>query len=142
MPALFNKLGIRFQYPENWTLEADNAAAAGQRTVSVYSPGGAFWTVVIRRGRDDPDRLAREALAAMQKEYEDLESEPSRDKFGGRELNGFDLSFYCLDLINTAWIRAWRDANASYLLICQAEDREFEEVSLVFRAMTTSLLAE
>src|SRR5262252_9510938 len=101
MPALFDKLGIRFQYPENWKLEADDAAA-GRQTVSVYSPGGAFWTVMIRRAGDDPERLAREALAAMQKEYEDLESEPASDEIAGTEMSGYDLNFICLDLTNTA----------------------------------------
>ena len=41
MPARFDKLGISFQYPENWTLD-DSDALLGRKSVTVYSPGGRF----------------------------------------------------------------------------------------------------
>ena len=63
-------------------------------------------------------------------------------KVADRELAGFDLFFYYLDLTNTAQVRCSRDQQASYTVFCQAEDREFEQVRLVFDAMTTSLLTE
>jgi hypothetical protein len=140
MPAVFDKLGIRFQYPENWTLESD-ATATDRQTISVYSPEGAFWMVMCHPRDSDPLELARTALAAMQNEYKELDSEPVREEIGDVELVGFDLNFYCLDLTNTAWIRAGYTKSTTYLLICQAEDREFEQVSAVFQAMTASLLA-
>lgn len=62
------------------------------------------------------------------------------EKIGKIELVGFDVNFYCLDLTNTAWIRAGSTAAATYLILCQAEDREFSEVADIFRAMTASLL--
>jgi len=141
MPAVFDKLGIHFQYPENWTVETDSAGA-GRQTVSVYSPEGAFWTVMRHPADTDPVELAQTALVAMQNEYDELDSETAREQIGEVELVGFDLNFYCLDLTNTAWIRVGITKTATYLLICQAEDREFERVSPVFRAMSTSLLAE
>jgi hypothetical protein len=141
MPALFDKLGIHFQYPENWTVEMDSAGA-GRQTVSVYSPEGAFWTVMRHSADTDPVELAQTALLAMQNEYDELDSETAREQIGEVELVGFDLNFYCLDLTNTAWIRVGITKTATYLLICQAEDREFERISVVFRAMMTSLLSE
>jgi hypothetical protein len=140
MPAVFDKLGIRFQYPENWTLETD-AAAADRQTISVYSPEGAFWTVMCYPQDADPLELARTALAAMQNEYEELDSETVQEEVGDVELVGFDLNFYCLDLTNTAWIRAGSTTSNTYLVICQAEDREFEQMSAVFQAIMLSLLA-
>jgi hypothetical protein len=140
MPAEFNKLGIRFQYPENWTLETD-AAGSGRQTVSVYSPEGAFWTVMRHPANMDVTELAQTALVAMQNEYDELDSEPVQEEIDDVELSGYDLNFYCLDLTNTAWIRVASTKAATFLLICQAEDREFEEVSPVFQAMTASLLA-
>ena len=139
MPEVFEKLGVRFQYPENWTVETEEDAA-GRQTISVYSPGGAFWTVVLQPAGTDPVELARVTLATMQQEYEELDSESVREKFGQIELFGFDVNFYCLDLTNTAWIRAAQTDSATYLILCQAEDREFGEVAPVFRAMTASLL--
>jgi hypothetical protein len=139
MSAVFDKLGIRFQYPENWTLETDDATP-GRQSISVYSPGGGFWSVLAHLPDDDPTQLAATALEAMQREYDELDVEEVSEEIGDVELTGYDLNFYCLDLTNTASIRAFNNQRGSYLVICQAEDRDFERLSLVFQAMTTSLL--
>jgi len=139
MPALFDKFGIRFQYPENWTLEI--GADADQEGVTVYSPGGGFWSVVLRGADDDPAEVARLALVALDDVYDELDCEPVAETIAGQETVGFDVNFYCLDLTNTAQIRAIESGGRSYLLLCQAEDREFEQIGSVFRAMTTSLLS-
>ena len=140
MPALFDKFGIRFQYPENWTLETD-VSAPGRQTVSVESPGGAFWTITLAPRDSQPAGLAETALDALKREYDELDSEPVQDCVGDVQLMGFDVNFYCLDMTNTAWIRAGRTSSAAYLVFCQAEDREFEQIAPVFRAMTVSLLS-
>jgi hypothetical protein len=140
MPALFDKLGIRFQYPENWTLEAEEASSAKQ-AVSVYSPDGAFWTVMRHDAEADATELAEAAMLAMRDEYDELDCEAATEELAGFELTGYDLNFYCLDLTNTAWIRVGRNAEAAFLIICQAEDRDFAKVLPVFRAMTASLLS-
>jgi hypothetical protein len=77
----------------------------------------------------------------MRKEYQDLDSETAADKIGGRPLTGFDLNFYCLDLTNTAQVRTLETPDAIYLLLCQAEDREWERVAPVFAAITASFVA-
>lgn len=137
MPAVYNNQGVRFQYPENWSLDESEA---GEQSVTVYSPGGAFWSLVCRSPTEDPHELAVEALQALKKEYAETESEPASDWIGEREISGFDVSFYYLDMTNTAIIRGFRTATASCLLLCQAEDREFREIEPVFQAMLTSLL--
>jgi hypothetical protein len=137
MPAIFDNQSIRFQYPENWSLDESEVS---ENTVTVYSPGGAFWSLVWRDLSEDPHELAVEALQALKKEYPETESEPANDVIGGGELSGFDVSFYYLDLINTALIRAFRTPTASCLLLCQAEDREFRELEPIFQAMTASIL--
>jgi hypothetical protein len=140
MPAVFDKLGIRFQYPENWTLETDSTTP-GRQSVSVYSPGGGYWSVMAHPANSDPAELATAALDIMKAEYDELDSESAQEEIGGVQLTGFDLNFYCLDLINSARIRVFSTQRANYLVICQAEDREFERLSPVFQAMTTSLIS-
>jgi hypothetical protein len=140
MPALFDKLGIRFQYPENWTLEAEEASEAKQ-AVSVYSPDGAFWTVMRHAADADAAELAEAAMLAMREEYDEIDSEAATEELVGFELSGYDLNFYCLDLTNTAWIRVGRNADATFLIIYQAEDRDFSKILPVFQAMTASLLS-
>jgi hypothetical protein len=140
MPARFDKLGISFQYPENWTLD-DSDALLGRKSVTVYSPGGAFWSVAIHSGSADPAKLAAAVLDAMKKEYPGLEVDETSETVAGHELIGYDLAFYYLDLINTALIRSLRVGPTTYTILCQAEDREFEKLQMVFRAMTTSLVS-
>jgi len=140
VPLKFEKLGISFQYPDNWTLDEEDALA-GRRSVTVYSPGGAFWSVAAHPRSADPARLAEAAVEAMKQEYEGLEAEETREALAGRELIGYDLNFYYLDLINTAQIRCLRTEQTTYTVFCQAEDREFDRIELVFRAMTASLLS-
>jgi hypothetical protein len=139
MPAKFEGLGIAFLYPDNWTLD-DSDAILGRKSVTVFSPGGAFWSVAIHSSSTNLAKLAKAAVETMRKEYSDVEAEEVSETIAGHDLSGYDLNFYCLDLTNTAQIRAASFTNANYILFCQAEDREFEKIKLVFQAISTSLL--
>jgi|SRR5208282_1604431 len=139
MPAIFDNLGITFQYPDNWLLDEEEMRA-GQSAVTVCSPGGAFWSVAVHSGLAAPARMAQAALDAMRKEYDDLEAEPINETVAGHELIGFDLNFFYLDLTNTAGIRSLRVDGITYTIFFQAEDREHREIGQVFEAMTFSLL--
>jgi len=140
MPAHFHNLGICFQYPDNWTLD-DSDARLGRKSVTVYSPQGAFWSVAIHSASADPVKLAKTVVATLEKEYDSVEIEDVEETVAGHTLRGHDLAFYCLDLTNTAQVRSFRSAHSSYMVYCQAEDSEYERVKLVFQAMTYSLLS-
>ena len=75
----------------------------------------------------------------MKKEYPGLEIDEAFEVVAGHDLIGYDLAFYYLDLINTALIRSLRVGQTSYMIFCQAEDRDFDQLCMVFQAMTTSL---
>jgi hypothetical protein len=139
MPARFDHLGISFQYPENWQLDQADAMQ-GAPSVTVYSPGGAFWSVMIHPRSADPARLAKAATDAMRQEYEELEAEPVNETLAGHDAVGYDLNFYYLDLTNTASVRSLRTRRQTYTIFYQAEDREFNEVEKVFQAITVSLM--
>ena len=139
MPQEFESLGISFLYPDNWTLD-DSEAAAGRESVTLYSPGGAFWSVSIHPGSAPPDGLAKAAVQAMRDEYSQIETEWVQQSLGGQKMVGYNLSFYYLDLVNTATVRCFRTPTASYAIFCQGEDREFGKMERVFDAITTSLL--
>ena len=141
MPGAYDKLGIQFQYPESWRLD-EAEALAGEQSVTVYSPGGAFWSVMIHPATQDLQAVADAALETMKQVYADLDAEAVRETVAGVDLLGYDVNFYCLDLTNTALVRAGRTPRAAFLILCQAEDREFDQVENVFRAITQSLLVE
>ncbi|MCE9629136.1 MAG: hypothetical protein K8S94_00245 [Planctomycetia bacterium] len=135
----FDRFGLAFDYPDNWSV--DTADADGRyATVTVYSPEGGFWSVSGHAGGGDPRELAAAVVSQMKKDYQELDSEPATDVIEGNELPGFDLNFYCLDLTNTAHVRTLETPEAVYLILCQAEDREWDRVADVFAAMTTSFV--
>ena len=77
----------------------------------------------------------------MRQEYDELDAEPVAETIAGRELVGWDMNFYCLDLTNTAVVRGFSTPEAAYLIFCQADDREFDEIQRIFAAITFSLLS-
>src|SRR3972149_11323699 len=139
MPAHFQRPGISFLYPENWTLDEEDTTQ-GHQSVTVYSPGGGFWFVAVHHGSTDPLKLAIAALETMKQEYQSLEVEEIHETLVGHKMIGFDLNFFLLDFTNTAQIRSLRHNQATYTIFCQAEDRDFEQNQRVFQAMTISLL--
>ncbi len=136
----FARFGLAFDYPDGWTVDTGDADGR-YATVTVYAPGGGFWSVSGHAPGGDPRELSAAALAEMRQEYRDLDVEEATDHVAGHDLPGFDLNFYCLDLTNTAQVRTLHTADAVYLIFCQAEDREWDEIAPVFAAMTTSFVA-
>lgn len=139
MPQLYQKLGIHFQFPDNWTLD-EQEALEGNGAVSVYSPEGGFWSVAVHPSTADLPKLLSAAVSAMREVYEQLDSEAVEETIAGQELSGYDMNFYCLDLTNTATVRGLRTGQRTLVIFCQAEDREYERIEPIFRAMSTSLL--
>ena len=139
MPRLFDDLGVRFAYPDNWELERqDIGDAAG---VTVTSPEGGFWWLVIHPGNVDLPQIVKAVLEGLRQEYiNNIDIEAVVDELDGQELIGYDVNFYCLDLTNTAQLRAFQSPAAAYMMLWQAEDREFAEVEPVFQAITISLI--
>jgi len=139
MPAVFSRSDLRFEYPENWSLD-DSDDQSGSEQVVISSPETAFWHLSRHSPEVELEPLFDEALAALRSEYQDIEVEPAHERLEDHDLEGFDVNFICLDLTNTCRLRACRTPSATFLLICQAEDREFHRVSAVFQAMLASLL--
>lgn len=142
MTATFDKAGIRFHYPENWEIVDENFVE-GPHTVSLQSPGGGFWSVMIYDLGTDTTTLLRETLDQMREEYEDLESSVIFDQFEDAEATGYEMFFYCLDFLVSARAFVVKIATGQIMLMLwQAEDRDFTKYEPVFRAITVSLLRE
>ena len=140
MPAKFERLGIAFQYPDDWRLDEEEAVA-GNRSVTVYNPrGGGFWSVSLHPQKADSMALADAAVNAMREVYDSLEAAPAEEEIAGQTLVGYDLNFYCLDLTSTAAVRIVRTPKRTLVIFYQAEDREFEEIKAVFQAISWTLL--
>jgi hypothetical protein len=137
MPGLYDKLGLQFQYPDNWTVD-EGESQETRSSVTVYSPEGGFWSITVHPQADEPAELAGAAVAAMREVYEQLDAEPEISVIAGHEAEGFEMNFYCLDLTNTAVVQSFRGPRATYVVFWQAEDREYARISPVFAAMVQS----
>jgi hypothetical protein len=137
MTATYENHGIQFLYPENWKLEEQQGQ--GQWTVSVQSPQTAFWSITVDETGRSPEALAADAVETLRHEYPPLDVSEVKERVGRWDAVGHDVAFFCLDLTNTGGIRAFRVDARSVLLLFQANDTEWEQVKLVFRAMAESL---
>ena len=135
----YNLNDIRFDYPDHWTLDDEEQTERG-KSVAVYAPSGAFWLVTKQEGDDDLQAIADEALSAMRDEYDDVEAEPVEEKLAGCKLLGYNLSFVFLDLPCTSLIRCATSAGSTYLILCESEDSDFDDLESTFQTITASLL--
>ena len=142
--TVYDKLDLRFQYPENWKIREEETQE-WPRSVIAESPSGAFWALHAYPEIQDSQRLVDEVLDAMRAEYDSLETTPPTntemlEQVIEGELVGQDMSFYCLDFLVIARVRSFAAQGRTYLILCQAEDREFESLDQVFQAMTIGML--
>jgi hypothetical protein len=86
--------------------------------------------------------LAEDLLQTLRSEYGEIEAEESQQTVLNVDLTGHDLHFFCLDMVVVARTRRFSLGKRCCLLLCQAEDREFSDLELVFDAITTSLISE
>ncbi|HND52071.1 MAG TPA: hypothetical protein PLV92_06735 [Pirellulaceae bacterium] len=138
MSATFNKFGVKFLYPENWTI-TDEQATDWPRSVSIATPDSAFWVLNVYE-QGDGAALTAEALRAMREQYPDLEAEPILETIEGAEVVGFDMQFYCLDFVVTARVVSARRGEQTFVVFSQGEDRVYDRAAPVFQAMLVSLL--
>jgi hypothetical protein len=139
VPTEFKGMGISFLYPENWDLDEEETDGR-YGSVSIYGPSGAFLSIGVHPPRIDPLALARGAVDGILEEYGDVDVEEAQQTIAGRELVGYDLNFFCMDLTSTAKVRCLRTSAATYSVFSQAEDGDFERLARVFEAVTASLL--
>lgn len=139
MPALCQAFGVRFEYPDNWTLDvSEDSDREGQ--VVVASPETAFWQLNRYERDADLEALFDEVLAALRTEYHDMEVEAASEVVEDVAIAGYNVNFFLLDLTNTVQLRGFVVGDAAFLSVCQAEDRELDRVAPVFRAMLVSML--
>jgi hypothetical protein len=140
MAALYEQGGIRFHYPENWTVDREENDAGW--TVSVQSPGTAFLLLSYREDVPAPEDMLDSALEALREEYPTLEVEECVDTVAGQMAVGHNIQFFSLDLTNSCWTRSFYGIDGTLLLFCQTNDLEPEKNEMVLRAICASLRVE
>lgn len=139
MSAIYDKLGVRFIYPEGWKVTED-VTSEQPRTVSLESPAGGTWELLLYDEGATAAELVDDVLETMREEYEGVEATDWASQFDDVDVIGYDMYFYYLDLLINCRAFAGTFGKHTALFVWQAEDRTFAELEPVFRAITTCLL--
>jgi hypothetical protein len=137
MAAQFEQSGIRFLYPENWTLQREDSDDGW--TVTVQSPATAFLLLTLNKDFPEPDSMLASTLEALKADYPGLEIEEHADTVAGQAAAGYNIAFISLDLTNTCWIRSFRTGAGTVLILYQYNDLEEERYARVLQAICVSL---
>lgn len=138
MTKVYKGLGVEFSYPDQWKLDLSEEKTV--KSVSVLGPGGSFWSIARRPRDTNLSRMVQEVVETMKSLYEDLDAEPTSETIQDVQLIGYDLNFIYLDLTNTARVRAFSTRQGTYLIMCQAEDRDWPHVEEAFYLLSASAL--
>ncbi|MBX9625170.1 MAG: hypothetical protein K2X82_15290 [Gemmataceae bacterium] len=138
---LFERDGVRFQYPANWSAEAgdDPDAGDGGWSVTVQSPESAFLFVSVRPDADTPADLADQALAALKAEYKELDAENAVETIGGTAAIGHDIDFLTVDTSVVCRTRCLDTTAGPLLVLAQVGEYDREQHDPVLRAIVASL---
>jgi hypothetical protein len=129
--------GVQFRYPADW--EVSEQREEEQLSITVASAQTTFWTLTLFPGRPDPADIVEAVLDAFREEYDQLDDYPATAHVCRRPTVARDIDFVCLELINTARVRAFRTAEMTVMLLYQGTDAEFERTGAVCEQMTKSL---
>jgi hypothetical protein len=128
--------GVRFNYPAGWLVTEQWAGS--DVTLTASDEGVAQWSVTLLRDRPDPRHVLKQALTAFEEEYEDVDVTQVAAVLAGREAEGLDIDFECLELLNVASLRAFVTQDSTFLIMYQATSHELDSLELIFEAINQS----
>jgi hypothetical protein len=137
MEAIYQSHGVRFRYPQDWELSEQQEAE--QISITVSSPLTAFWTLTLFPDCPDPGDIVAAALDAFYEEYDELDDYPSKIWLCKRPTVARDVDFVCLELLNSAGIRAFRAQAFTVLVLFQFTEGERDETGRILERITLSL---
>lgn len=140
MTAVFEQHGLRIQYPENWTLQQGQAEGQGLE-LQIVAPSGAFWSLLAFARQNEGEPLMQEILGNLEEQYDSVETSAVQESMGGFEASGHDTFFFYLDLLVANRMRCLSAGEHRFLIIWQAENRDFDNIEPVFQAITVGFLA-
>lgn len=128
--------GLRFAYPSDWNLTEEQQPDG--LSLMVHGDGTAFCSIMLMPDRPAIDHVLDTALGAFRESYDELDTEPVKCRLASRAARGIDVDFYCLELLNSAWLRAFRTGRYTVFIMFQAGFDEPDARS-VFESICESL---
>ena len=141
-----------FNTRRNWELQHE---VAENKTVEIQlvAPSGAFWSLLAfpieqfssldkqdSPNEDAGETLMQGVLESLRQQYDSIEVAAATETFAKAETAGYDAHFFCLDMLVMAQLRYLKGPQHHLVLMCQAENREYSDMSMVFKAITIGML--
>lgn len=137
MHETYEAHGVRFCYPGDWQVSEQREGS--QLSITVSSPETAFWTLTLLPDCPDPRDIIEAVLDAFRDEYDEMDVYPSRAQVCQRPTVSRDIDFVCLELLNTARVRAFRTGQFTAMVLYQGTDNDFDVSGPVLEKITKSL---
>ncbi|APZ91455.1 hypothetical protein [Fuerstiella marisgermanici] len=133
----YRRHGIRFEYPDIW--EITEEAEGGDVLITVASSETCFWTLRILPGCPLPPHVVESCVEAFQDEYDDVEVEEPDASLAGLPACSRNLTFFCLELMNSVGLSSVRTMNFTLLAWWQGTHHELSEAQPMIDHMTNSV---
>lgn len=138
----FERDGISFHYPANWTAEVSDDAESGGWTVTVSSPDTAFLLASLQPDANDGGQLADQTLDTLKAEYKELDAEDVMETICGLPAIGFNADFLTVDTPTSCRVRALDTFAGPLLLLAQVSDFDRAANEPLLLAIVKSLDAD
>lgn len=138
MPATFDSFGIKFLYPDNWSV-MDRGEDEGNDGVTFELPSGGFFTIEREHQGELTGELLEGIADSMEEEYGTLEREDFHLDDAPEDERAVEFRFYYLDLLIISRVVVMKVRDATYVVQMQAESRDFDSNEMVFTAILKQL---
>lgn len=140
MDHVFEGHGIRFEYPDNWTLHEQ--ASPEEITLTVHASDTSFWSLTLILDRPDPQRVLDSVLKAFREEYSEIDVYSRDLRINDQPSSSCELDFVCHELIGKAFLSAIESPDFTLLVLSQGSDLELGELQPQLEKITGSLTWE
>ncbi len=140
MHSVFERHGVRFEYPEDWILHEESSP--GEVSITINSPETSFWSLTLLFERPDPYRVVETVLDALREEYSEIDVYSSEQQLGDSRTVARDIDFVCHELIGSAFLRATVTPGFTLLVLYQGADNELDETQSLLERVSKSLTWE
>jgi hypothetical protein len=136
MQSQYQTDGLKFAYPADWQVTEERQPDG--LSIMVSGEGTAFCSCMLMPERPPVAKVLKTALDAFRESYDESDSEAVECRIAGRAARGFDVDFYCLELLNSAWLRAFRTGRYTVFLMFQSGFDE-PEARAIFDSICASM---
>ncbi len=141
MMKTFERDGISFRYPADWTAETEEDDGGGW-SVTVSSPDTAFFLASLQPNASDGGDLADQALDSLKDVYAELDAEPAMETICKLPAVGYNADFLTADTTVICRVRGIDTFAGPLLLFAQVSEYDRERNDPVLLAIVKSLDAE